>query len=819
MKLKARSFILWSVSCLSLAYPIHAGETGVTPESVYEIANRVADWQIATFETQGEYRALPLNPHPWQTREKHHELDWTSGALYAGMYQWSQIATSRGYADWLRQVGERNAWKLHERPYHADDHTVGQFYLSLFRDTQDPRMLEPTRKHFDWILQNRRTGTLEWTANPTDAHHRWGWCDALFMAPPVWARLARITGDHKYLAFMDEEYRATYDLLWDEQEHLFWRDSSFFDHREKNGSKVFWSRGNGWVFGGLALMIPDFPEQWERRSFYIDTFRQMAEVLKRVQRSDGTWSMGLLGAEKDYEARETSGTAFYTFGLAWGIRTGILDRDEYMPVVMKAWKALVSCVDEKGMLRWVQPIGAAPGESFENYSELYGVGAFLAASSEVYRLMGGRLPVVDPARKMGVDSGEVLTVMKDGGWCWYQDPRALIADGKLIVGGVSGKSGDVKVAVYDLKADKDLGTVVLHPDFQADDHDAPAFYRRKDGSILAMWAKHCDEKNHHYTWSVGTDFTQWHPRKEYQHSYDDPRGVTYMNLYRMEAEDRLYNFFRDGLHFNPCYVVSEDDGETWGGFQHLIAHEIGGRHRPYTRYFQRDADTVGISFTDGHPRQFGNSLYYVDFRDGAFYRVDGSKIRDVSDGPLRPSEVEKVFKGSDTQIKPKGYESVPFSAWNCASAVDAAGNPHVGYSLYLSNDDHRYRIASWDGNRWVDREIAYAGHCLYTAESSYTGLFAFDPGDPTRVFISTDVDPCTGKELGGRHELFTAVIGPKDDIGSIRWSPLTGGSSWDNIRPMVVAGDGYKVLVWLNGPWSTYVDYEVDVRAIVLEHP
>ena len=138
----------------------------VTPDSVYEIASRVADWQIATFETQGDYRALPSHPQPWHNREKHHDLDWTNGALYVGMYQWSQIASTNRYTGWLKTIGERNSWKLHQRPYHADDHTVGQFYLNLYRDSLDWRMLEPTRQQFDWILKNRCTGNTRLDCEP-----------------------------------------------------------------------------------------------------------------------------------------------------------------------------------------------------------------------------------------------------------------------------------------------------------------------------------------------------------------------------------------------------------------------------------------------------------------------------------------------------------------------------------------------------------------------------------------------------------------------------------------------------------------------------
>jgi len=368
-----------------------------SPESVKALTKRVADWQIRTFEDSGKYRGLSGKRMAavrkgGKAPKKHHDLTWHMGALYAGMDQWRKIADDPAkYTDWLTMIGNRNSWKLYKRPYHADDHTVGQFYLSLYEKTKDPKMLKPTQERFDWILANPKTGSLKWSGygkgkHSTDCHYRWGWCDALFMAPPVWARLSKVTGQKKYLDFMDQEYHATYDLLWDKEDHLFWRDSSFFPKREKNGRNLYWARGNGWVFGGLALMIPDLPKSWEGRAFYINLYKQMAESLKKCQRQDGTWSMGLLGGVAGYPIKETSGTSFYTFGLAWGINNGLLDRAVFEPVVAKAWNALADCVTEEGLLGYVQPVGAAPGDSYADKTEVYGIGAFLAAGTEVYKL-------------------------------------------------------------------------------------------------------------------------------------------------------------------------------------------------------------------------------------------------------------------------------------------------------------------------------------------------------------------------------------------------------------------------------------------------
>ncbi|MDH3981685.1 MAG: glycoside hydrolase family 88 protein [Kiritimatiellaceae bacterium] len=379
------------IGTMIFALACAAGAMASTPtaEEVKALTQKVADWQIETFEEMGTYRALPEHI-TWQDRERYHDREWHCGALYAGMYEWSTISGDPKYTDWLKMIGERNGWKLHWRRYHADDHAVGQFYLNLYEDFGDEAMIGPTRERFDWILANAKQEPLD-AKLKKGGQDRWSWCDALFMAPPVWARLAKITGEDKYLEFMDQEYHATYDLLWDKEEKLFFRDKSYFKKREKNGEKIFWSRGNGWVFGGLALMIPDLPEDWEGRSFYVGLFQDMAESIKASQRTDGTWSMGVLGGEKGYPIKETSGTSFFVYGLAWGVNHGVLDRATYKPVILKGWQALTECVTDEGLLGYVQPVGAAPGDSFSDYTEVYGVGAFLAAGSEVYELVGGKV--------------------------------------------------------------------------------------------------------------------------------------------------------------------------------------------------------------------------------------------------------------------------------------------------------------------------------------------------------------------------------------------------------------------------------------------
>jgi rhamnogalacturonyl hydrolase YesR len=336
----------------------------ITPPAVLAAMEKVADWQLSR-------------------PAKHPPDDWTYGALYAGMMALAQVAESPKYHDAMLAMGQAQAWKPGKRIYHADDHCVAQTYLDLYLQHREPAMLAPTRERFDYILAHARTNGLEFKTK--GAQERWAWCDALFMAPPAWLRLHAATGDKKYLEFMDREWQATSAFLYDQTEHLYYRDSTYFDKREANGQKVFWSRGNGWVMGGLARVLQVMPPEHPQRKFYQQQFQQMAARLAPLQCPDGLWHSSLLDPES-HPLKETSGSGFFTFALAWGVNRGLLDRATYEPVARRAWQALVECVTAEGKLEHVQPIGADPRKFDPASTDVYGVGAFLLAGSEIYRL-------------------------------------------------------------------------------------------------------------------------------------------------------------------------------------------------------------------------------------------------------------------------------------------------------------------------------------------------------------------------------------------------------------------------------------------------
>ena len=337
----------------------------VTPATVLKAMEQAADWQLA-------------NP------SGHPRTDWTCAAGDAGFMALAGISGNPKYRDAMLALGETNQWQPGTRIYHADDHCIGQTYTELYLLYREPRMIKPLRERFDGILatpsemQSLRFGNPKATEN-------WSWCDALFMGPPTWMRLYAATDDERYMNFAVTNWWRTADYLYDKEEHLFFRDSTYFQRKEANGKKVFWSRGNGWVMAGLVRVLQYLPMNHPDRPRFEGMFKDMSAKILTCQQADGLWRASLLDPAS-YTQKETSGSGFYTYALAWGVNQGLLDKTVFQPAVEKAWAALNSCVEADGKLTHVQPIGADPKKFAEMSTDIFGVGAYLLAGSEMYRM-------------------------------------------------------------------------------------------------------------------------------------------------------------------------------------------------------------------------------------------------------------------------------------------------------------------------------------------------------------------------------------------------------------------------------------------------
>ena len=328
---------------------------------------KVGDWQVNDYNTNGF---------------KRRRTDWTNAACYTGLMELGKISGSDKYLKFLINTSDSMEWNTGPRRFHADDYCVGQTYSSLYMIYKNPKMIAAFRQLADSIASMPHDESLEWKNKIGD--REWAWCDALFMGPTGLSYLTTATGDPKYLNIATKLWWKTTDYLYDTQEHLYFRDQTFFDKKENNGKKVFWSRGNGWVLAGLARVLQNTPGNHPDRKKLVELFQDMSERIAKLQQRDGSWHASLLDPAS-YPIKETSGTGFYTYALMWGINNNILKKKKYWPVVQKGWRALVNSVHEDGMLGYVQAIGAAPGHADENTTEVYGVGAFLLAGSEIYK--------------------------------------------------------------------------------------------------------------------------------------------------------------------------------------------------------------------------------------------------------------------------------------------------------------------------------------------------------------------------------------------------------------------------------------------------
>lgn len=313
---------------------------------------------------------------------------WTRGVYYEGLMALYGIYPREDYYKYTYDWGEFHKWGMRNgnTTRNADDHCCGQAYIDLYRVCpSSPEMLRNIKASIDMLVN-------------TPQVNDWTWIDAIQMAMPIFAQFGKMTGEQKY-----------YDKMWDMYEYsrnthggkgmlnpkdgLWWRDADFCPpYKEPNGKDCYWSRGNGWVYAALVRVLNEIPADEKHRTDYINDFIMMSKALKKCQREDGFWNVSLHDPT-NFGGKETTGTSLFVYGMAWGIRQGILDRKEYLPVVIKAWNAMAKdAVHPNGFLGYVQGTGKEPKDgqpvtytSVPDFED-YGVGCFLLAGAEMYKL-------------------------------------------------------------------------------------------------------------------------------------------------------------------------------------------------------------------------------------------------------------------------------------------------------------------------------------------------------------------------------------------------------------------------------------------------
>ncbi|WP_296721587.1 glycoside hydrolase family 88 protein [Erythrobacter sp.] len=347
--------------------------------SAREIGCAVAAWQLSANDN--------LYYLDFKVPESSYGRGWIKATFYIGLERYAAKVGDKRLMAHVRQFALENGFELGERTWHGDDQAVAAVYAALALRDENPTVMKKTTQVFDEIIARNYTNSLEFK-EPADGHtegacqRRWCWADAIFMAPPSWALASKVSGDPRYADYAAKETRAVVEYLQDPETGLLFRDSRYFDARTSNGKKVFWSRGNGWVFAGLARFIEALPEDHPERPLLMKTFRTMADRLITLQRPDGYWPTSLMDAELVTNP-ETSGTGFFGFGLAWGLNNGVLEGEKYVTARDRSWDAMRAAVGNDGKLGWVQQVGKDPQKTDSASSQLYGVGGMLLFAAEM----------------------------------------------------------------------------------------------------------------------------------------------------------------------------------------------------------------------------------------------------------------------------------------------------------------------------------------------------------------------------------------------------------------------------------------------------
>ncbi len=380
-----------SLFCLTLLVGCNNGNTAAstTPEK-----EEVLDALRLTNDYFMNKWCDPGQPIPYPSRNKEYESNlWTRAYYYEGLIDLWKIDPQQRYLDYALEWGNKHEWGLRNSAEgwmtrNADNQCAGQTYLFLYE--QDPA--KPTH----YIENIKRSVDSMMVTNKIDD---WNWIDAIQMAMPIFAQLGNITGDTAY-------YNRAYDMymytklqhgengLYNPEDQLWWRDADFDPpYTEPNGEDCYWSRGNGWVVVAMARMLDLLPQDEPHRAEYETMLVEMSEALKKVQREDGYWNVSLHDPD-NYGGKELTGTAMFIYGMAYGVNNGLLDRVEYAPVIYKAWNAMVNeSLHPNGFLGYVQGTGKEPKEAqpvtYEREPDFddYGLGAFLMAGAEIYKML------------------------------------------------------------------------------------------------------------------------------------------------------------------------------------------------------------------------------------------------------------------------------------------------------------------------------------------------------------------------------------------------------------------------------------------------
>lgn len=332
----------------------------------------------------------------WQANNKAEVRSfWDHAAYHTGNMEVYSLTKNEAFRQYSEKWAIHNQWKgarstdksKWKYSYgESDDYVLFGDYQICFQTYIDLYHLHPDEQKIA-----RAKEVMEYQMN-TPKNDYWWWADGLYMVMPVMTKMYKLTGNQQYLDKLHEYFTYANSIMYDKKTGLYYRDAKYVypKHKSTNGEKDFWARGDGWVFAGLAKVLKDLPANDKHRKEYIYKYKKLAKAIIKSQQEEGYWTRSMLDPQHA-PGKETSGTAFFTYGLLWGINNGYLKEKTYLPAALKGWDYLAkTALQEDGRVGYVQPIGekAIPGQVVNaNSTANFGVGAFLLANSEMFRYL------------------------------------------------------------------------------------------------------------------------------------------------------------------------------------------------------------------------------------------------------------------------------------------------------------------------------------------------------------------------------------------------------------------------------------------------
>jgi hypothetical protein len=420
------------------------------------------------------------------------------------------------------------------------------------------------------------------------------------------------------------------------------------------------------------------------------------------------------------------------------------------------------------------------------------------------------------------------TLIADGAYTWYNDPRALFNNGQLYFGYVRAADSKSALSVFNLQSG--LTTNLFSSGFtQLDDHNNPGLLVKPDGAMLAVYSRHISDQ--YFAWRLSATNpaspAAWNAEQTLTAS---GASMTYANPFQLANESgKIFNFCRN-QNFNPTVYTSTNGGTNWSAPQLFIQTGTGGTIRPYVKYASNNTNRLDFLYTDGHPRDVTNSLYHLYYQSNAFYKTDGTFVKNYSALPILHDSGERgsvIYQYSDADSSSPDDHIPTGRAWCWETSYQTNGAPVCVFTVQRdkitgtnqgTDDRIYYYYARWTGTNWQKRFIAQAGRPIYSAENDYAGGICVDPQDANTIYLSsnaqnpfalTDTTNVT-LSANSRYELWRGTTA--DGGLNFSWTPITTNSTQDNFRPYIPRRNGgERCVIWFRGSYSSYTSYSCSI--------